>query len=379
MSAPTVGIDIGTTAVRVVAVSGVNAETAAKITRAAIVPLEPGACTGGRIADPAAVGWAISRAIRNARVRAYGAVLGVCGSDTAMARVSLPSSLKASEWAQVLRLNKMEISPKVPLETSTVALCPLEDPGDAKNRSLLAAGATDADVARVLAAAKKAKVTPRALDLSAAATVRAFTRAAVGNDDVATLVDIGASKVTVATRQGLHLRSMRTFDNGGERLTRAVMGAISDTYENAEELKLSMRLSGDAHPADPVPTPTAAAAYGSVLAPPPVQLPTDPAQAALDAAGTTLVEEIAAAIDADTVAHPSRPTQGILLCGGGSLMRGLRERLVQRVGVPAVIGRPWAVMVPSKRLDTSLGEGVEDPVVLMSLATAVGLAMWRKP
>lgn len=379
MSGVGVGIDVGATAVRVVAVAGANADTAAQVTRCAIVPLEPGAVTAGCVHDVNAVGWAISRAVRNAGVRGYGAVLGLSSSDTAMTRVGLSASLKPTEWAGVMRLMRKEISPKVPLEKAFLSLCPVPSPEPSGQQILLAAAAADEHVAYLVAAARKSKVTPKAVDLSAAATLRAFTRIPAGNDDVATLVDIGASKVTVATRQGAHLRSVRTFEGGGERITRAIMGAANVPYDVAEEMKLSMRLT-------PLPAAAPASladipAYGSMTAPPPTIAPQGDhvAAGALNTAVMQLIEDIAAAIDADMVANPARPTQGVLLCGGTSLLRGLKEELVRRVGVPAVVGKPWAVLMPSRQIEAALGPDAHDEIVLMSLATAVGLAMWRKP
>jgi hypothetical protein len=60
------------------------------------------------------------------------------------------------------------------------------------------------------------------------------------------------------------------------------------------------------------------------------------------------------------------------------MLRGLKERLVQRIGVQAVVGRPWATVVPSRRTEHLLTDGTEDPFMLLSLATATGLAMWKE-
>lgn len=385
MRAPrkSVGIDLGATAVRVVEVAGRDADSIARITRCAIVPLQPGAIVAGQIQDPNAVGWAVARAIKAAKVSPYGAVMGVSSSDTALTRLQLPAALKPAEWTKALRTADRQISPKLPLESSAVSMYPVPDASDLGNphqRTLLAAATVDSEVEKVLAVARRSKVTPRAVDLSAAAMVRALTLSVPGNEDVATLVDIGYSKVTVATRQGLHLRSVRTFEGGGERVTRAVMGALGGTYDNAEEAKLTMRLSATAAPAQ-IAAPVMQAAYGA--------LPTmgsglsgghDASHDALASSVTNLIEDIASAIEADAAAHPHLPTQGVVLCGGTSLLRGLREQLVQRVGVPAFIGRPWARVVSNKDTERLLAAGSEDPaVVLLSLATAVGLATWKDP
>lgn len=379
-----VGVDIGATAVRVVEVSGLDADSVAQITRCAIVPLQPGSVHLGQIQDPSAVGWALSEAVKEAKIPTYGAVLGIAGPDTAVARVQLAAALNPNEWGQALRAADRSISPKLPLATSALSLYPVPSPQDLTDptsRTLLAAATTDAEVDTLLAVAKKSKITPRAVDLSAAAMVRALTRSVLGNEDVATLVDIGSSKVTVVTRQGLHVRSVRTFEGGGDRITRSVMGALGGGYDAAEEAKLSMRLpSATGLAPTELTVPEVQSLYGSL--PTPVERLTPGGDATKDAlvtAATSLVEDIAAAVEADAAAHPYSPTQGILLCGGSSMLRGLKEQIVQRVGVPAVVGRPWARVIPSKYTQAALNDGVEDPVVLLSLATAVGLAIWKDP
>lgn len=381
-----VGIDLGSTAVRVVEVAGLDADSLAQITRCAIVPLQPGAITSGRIQDVGAVAWAVDRALKDSGVSRYGAILGVSSTETALSRIALPAVLKPTEWDKALRTVDRPISPKLPLATSTVAVYPLNDvdAGNPTQRTLLASATTDDEIDKVTAIAKRAKVTPRAIDLSAAATVRALTRCLLRNEDVATLVDIGATKVTVATRQGLHLRSVRTFEGGGDRITRALMGALGCTYEQAEEAKLTLRLSNEANAPDlDLTSAPAATLYGSMPTSSTTATGSDPVTDALTTAAGNLIEEIAAAVEADAAVNGS-PTQGLLLCGGTSLLRGLREQIVARVGAPAVVGRPWARVVPSRHTRQALiadssGLGAEDPIVLLSLATAVGLAIWKDP
>lgn len=378
-----VGIDIGATAVRVVEVNGLDADSVAQITKCAIVPLAPGAVVAGKIQDIPAVAWAVAAAVKEAKVSRYGAVMGISSSDTYVAPVVLPAALKANEWTLALRTTGRELSPKVPMANAALSLYPLpfSDFDNPNQRTLLAAAALEDEVAKVVAVAKRAKVTLRAVDLSAAATTRALTRSVPGSEDVATVVDIGSSKVTVATRQGLSLRSVRTFEGGGERVTRSVMGALGGSYDAAEDAKLAMRLGPSvAGPAtvEDYGIPAPQALYGalpqatSTLAP-----GGTPAQDALTTAADKLIDEIAAAIESDTATHPNRPTQGMLLVGGTALLRGLKARIVQRVGAPASIARPWARVVPSKNTESALVDGVEDPVILLSLATAVGLAIWK--
>lgn len=378
-----VGVDLGATAVRVVEVNGLNKDSFAQITRAAVVATPAGAIVSGRIKDPTAVAWALSRALDDAGISSYGVILGLSSPDTAISRVVMPGALRRDEWNHALRTGDKPISPKIPVGKSAMSLYELSEnigeDGTVATRTLLAAAALEDEVRLVQHVCREAKVTPRAIDLAGAATMRSITRSVQGNEDVATLVDIGSSKITVATRQGLHLRSLRTIEGGGDRITKSIMGVTGGSYDQAEDLKLSMRLAPTEQARRQAKAAQIANQYGSVEE---TKVhdhdETDVALESMTTSAEQLIDDIAAAIESDAANHPSAPTQGILLCGGTSLLRGLKDRLVQRVGVPGAVGRPWATVIPSKKTEHLLVDGTEDSVMLMSLATAVGLALWKE-
>lgn len=370
-----VGVDIGASAVRVVEVTGMNADGYAQVSRIGITPLKAGAVVAGRIKDHQVVAWALTRALKEAGVAGYGVVLGLATPDAAIARLVMPGSVRRAEWRQVLRLQERSISPKTPLSDSAVSINHVRaDPaGDGMtNNTLLVGAALRSEIDSLLAVCKLARVTPRAIDLAGAASMRALTRTVPGNEDVATLVDVGHSKLTVATRQGLHLRNIRTSEGGGDKITRAILGVTDGDYAAAERQKMSLRVGSAA--SAPV---TALGGYGVIDDLLPAEnLGHSAVDEALTTAAEQLVDDIAAALESDAAQHTAI-TQGISLCGGTALLRGLKERLNQRVGVPVQIGRPWAVVERNKRNEAMFVDGVEDPVTMLSLTTAIGLALWK--
>jgi type IV pilus assembly protein PilM len=386
-AAPTrlVGVDIGSTAVRVVELDGVDADSLALITKAAIVPLQPGAMGAGRIRDPRAVAQALSSALREAKVSPYGIIIGLSSPDVALARISIPGPLSPAEWGPALRVSGESISPKVPMDAAALSMYSLAQvtlpDGTVASRTLLAGAALTADVDALREVCRFAKATPRAVDLAGAATMRCLTRARPGNDEVATLVDIGDTKITVATRQGLHLRSLRTLEGGGDLITRAIAGASRGmTHEQAEAFKLSRRLSPlDAARADASAAEVANLYGSSEETKVNAEESADISLESMTTAAERIIDDIAAAIESDAAQNQAMPTAGILLCGGTSLLRGFKERLVERIGVPAVVGRPWARATGGRRTEHLVSDGVEDPIVLLSLATAIGLALWKEP
>lgn len=372
------GIDVGSTAVRLVEVSGLDGDALAKVTKVHVEPLPPGAFSAGRIKDRAQVAFALRNAIKAAKVSSYGVVLGLACPDTAIARITMPASLKPAEWAEVLRLQDRSLSPQLPIKESSLSFLALaSDPGGedpAAKQEILAAAALTSDVDEVLATARAAKVTPRVMDLSGSATVRCMARVAPGASDVATVVDIGATKVMVATRAGALLRSVRTLELGGEEITRSIMGATGESYEVAERRKLSVHVGTQ----DMSAAQALEQVYGlleDTRVSPTSAVGTDVAAVAATKAAEKLVDRIAQAVESDTARHPEAPTQGLVLCGGGALLQGLKELVQDSIGVPTVLGRPWAVLVPGKGTAAVLDSGHEAETML-SLSTAIGLASW---
>lgn len=368
-----IGADIGATAVRVTEVAGVDSNGYAIVTRLAIVPLEPGAVVAGRIRNPKAVSTALLAALREARLPRYGIVLGIGSPDTAISRMALPAVIRADEREGAIRALDRPIAPTFALEDSALSTQSVRidaNPDGTQSAIVAVAAVQQAEIDMIQQVCRLARVTPRAIDLTGAAVTRALTRIAPSTQEVATVVDIGASKTTVATRAGLHLRSLRITAGGGVDLTRAIAGVTGEDVETAELRKLSYRLSA------PLRT-GSGFSYGFDDDEQPNQELTA-IDRAVNGAVDALVDSIAQAIETDAANHGSY-TQGVTLCGGTALLRGLKDRLQQRVGVPVQIGRPWAEIERSSRNASFFTDGQTDPRVLLSIATATGLALWKEP
>jgi len=172
----------------------------------------------------------------------------------------------------------------------------------------------------------------------------------------------------------MYLRSLRTTVGAGSDLTRAIAGVTHETFAEAEERKYAMRLSSGGVRAG-----GASAGYGaedglSVLS----QDGTSVVDMTLSSAVDVLVDTIAQSVETDAGNFGSL-TQGVSLCGGTALLRGVKDRLQLRLGVPVSIGRPWADIERSRKNARFFVDGRPDPRVLLSLATATGLALWKEP
>jgi type IV pilus assembly protein PilM len=359
--------------VRAVRLDGVNNEGMAQIAKHAFVRLGLGRVQSGRILQPQAVAAAVAEAVK-AVGPAREIIIGLGTADAAVRRVSLPSAVRPDERLAAIRSNGEDLSASVRLRDAVIDINHIRDEtaGDGTTSSLLLlAGVSRESVDTLLRVCRFANITPRAFDLSGAATARALTRDIPESRKAAVIVDVGATTTTVIVREGLTLRSLRVLSQGGFDITSQLAAASKRPLQEAESMKWNMRL----------PTSTAAAPTARVYA----GLDDDDdeyqarvaqqntAEQALANAVDGLVETIAAAVESDTDGLTA-PT--VLLTGSGSLLNGFRERLRRRLGAQVLIASPWATLPAPRRGDEPLNPALSEQT-LTPLVTAIGLALWE--
>ena len=366
-----VGLDLGSTGVRAVKLRGVDAEGFAVIERFAIVPLKSDAIVGGKIRNPQLVAQAAKRALREVKASSGDVVVGLTAAEQGIGRIALPSSIRQSERVSTIRNMQAQIAAAVPIADAALSPNFVREETTADGRrvaALIVAAALEQDVDLLAKVCQMSGFDARAVDLAAAGTLRALVRDIPGSRDNATIVDIGATTTTVITREGLYVKSARGFAGGGNDLTRAIAGAAREGLEDAERRKLSLRL--------PTQLSAVSSGYGGLGDDDDLtRLAAETAvERALGTAADVLVDQISQTVESDA---GSNPTHSIALCGQTALLRGFKERLQRRLGAEVRIGHPWARLERSKHNADHFHQGREDPRLMLALATAVGLALWR--
>ena len=364
-----VGVDVGATEVRAVEVAGVDSNSLAIVTRVGIAPTPEGAIVGGRIKNPQAVATAMVKALKRAGLPSYGFVLNMSSPDVAMTTMTLPAAIRRDERENAIRALGRPLSANLPLDSSIITsqlLSAAETAEGFEVHTVAVAAALKSEIDIIQSMCKMARCTPRAIDFGGVALIRALTRSQNTSNEVATVVDIGATKTSVATRVGPHVRSLRVTAGGGSELTRSLLSSNGGDFEAAERAKFNMKLPGSSRK------------IASSYADDEYRGDNDPSVQSLISATDVLVDTIAQSIELDAANHGTY-TQGVFLTGGTALLRGFKERLQQRVGVPVVVGRPWADIERSKRNVEMFIDGRPDPRLLFRLSTAVGLALWKEP
>jgi type IV pilus assembly protein PilM len=377
MSQRLVAVDIGATAVRVVEGS-LASDGFIEVTKVVSVPMsQPGdresqaAVVHGRIRDPRQVVLALDEALSKGRFRRHGVILAVASTESTLSTRSMPRGLSAVDREGMLRNDTHSLlathhNDDLALATYTAFPGPTAD-------EVLVAAADRAAVAEQVAVAEAAGCEVRAVDLAAMGLFRALVRTNDTDRDVTALVDLGASKTTVAVRRGQHLRWVRTFEGGGMDITRAVMAATGESFAAADERKRLLQ-----------------PAFGSLVVPEAVALGygedeevrvfdedrTSSVEDAFTAAVEGLVDSIAVAVDAARNAGDD-PT-AVVLAGRSALLKGLPERVFQRVGVTTTVAKPWVRLADTRQLRTLRSTPGAESATVLTIATAAGLTAWRR-
>jgi len=392
-----IGVDVGSTAVRVAEVAAGEVPV---IVRAAQVPLPPGVVEAGEVRQPEVVAEALRELWSKAGVKSKQVHLGVGNQRVVVRELALPW-LPEKELRDTLGFQVQEFIPMASDE-AVLDFDPLGemDQGGRRMVRILLVAAHKPMVNALVEAALAAKLDPQGIDL----TPFAVTRAVGAGDDGLDLdssgdeaiIDIGAQVTSICVHDRGVIRFVRMLPSGGRDITLALASVLGVDDETAERLKRGERFGGiadavpavaapaDGAPAVPLPPPADAP---PVDTPPtdtqPIETPrsvpgvlADPTEVrdlALARAGS-FVDEVRSSLEFDTAQMPNAQIERVLVVGGGSRLDGLLELLQERLPVPVDRGRLFERA--KSEIELSAEASAEAEAVL---AVAVGLAIpgWR--
>lgn len=392
-----IGVDVGSTAVRVAEVAAGEVPV---IVRAAQVPLPPGVVEAGEVRQPEVVAEALRELWSKAGVKSKQVHLGVGNQRVVVRELALPW-LPEKELRDTLGFQVQEFIPMASDE-AVLDFDPLGemDQGGRRMVRILLVAAHKPMVNALVEAALAAKLDPQGIDL----TPFAVTRAVGAGDDGLDLdssgdeaiIDIGAQVTSICVHDRGVTRFVRMLPSGGRDITLALASVLGVDDEMAERLKRGERFGGiadavpavaapaDGAPAVPLPPPADAP---PVDTPPtdtlPIETPrsvpgvlADPTEVrdlALARAGS-FVDEVRSSLEFYTAQMPNAQIGRVLVVGGGSRLDGLLELLQERLPVPVDRGRLFERA--KSEIELSAEASAEAEAVL---AVAVGLAIpgWR--
>ncbi len=393
MARTRIGVDVGSTAVRVAEVAAGDLPV---IVRAAQVPLPPGVVEAGEVRQPEAVAEALRELWSKSGVKSKHVHLGVGNQRVVVRELALPW-LPEKELRDTLGFQVQEFIPMASDE-AVLDFDPLGemDQGGRRMVRILLVAAHKQMVNALVEAALAAKLDPQSIDLTPFAVTRAVGTGDEGLDlnssgDEA-IVDIGAQVTSICVHDRGVTRFVRMLPSGGRDITLALASGLGVDDEVAERLKRGERFDEIADAAPAVESP-ADQAPAVPLPPPADALPTDtlptdtlPAEAprvvpgvlsdpaevrdlALARAGS-FVDEVRSSLEFYKAQMPNAQIGRVLVVGGGSRLDGLLELLQERLPVPVDRGRLFERA--KSEIELSAEASLEAEAVL---SVAVGLAI----
>ena len=360
MARLTVGLDIGTSAVRAAELD--TSKSTPVLMTYGQVGLPPGSLVDGEIRDATSVTEAIAKLWKNGQFSGSSVVVGIAGLRAITREIDLPY-VPDDEVDSAVRFQSEEVIPFPPEQTilSSQILADYVNAEGAKMRRVLVAAAHTDLVNGVIDAVERAGLTVDGVDLISSALVRSIggtggadtpaagvpaegAETAETADQPEAIVAIGAGLTVVVVHQSGRPQFVRTIGSGGNSTTAAISASLDIPIVDAETIKFRL---GDELPQ--------------------IQAAERIAQPSM----LELVDEIRNSIQYFASLPDRLPVSRVLVTGGGSELHGLVPMLQAQVRIPVHAGAPL------DRVDVSkLGLTAEQAMqVGPVLASPIGLAL----
>jgi type IV pilus assembly protein PilM len=345
-SPPLVGLDIGSSSVKLVELSEAGGGVM-RLERYAIEPLPRGAVVDGNIDKIDIVAEAVKRAWRRAGSRIKNVAMALPASAVITKRIALPGSLREEELEMQVESEANQYIPfaldEVSLDFQVLGPIP-NAPDDVE---VLIAASRKEKVEDRMAVAQAAGLKPVVVDVESYAMRSALERLIEqlpnsGDGLVIAVFYLGANTTSVTVIHDGEAIYEREQPFGGQQLT----GDIARTYGIPAEEAEQKKRSGDL----------------------PVNYESEVLRPFID----TAVTEITRALQFFFTSTPYTRVDQIMLVGGSAVLTGLPEALMERAQVPTSVVSPFkgmeiAASVREKQLR------LDAPALL----TPCGLAMRR--
>ena len=315
-SAPLIGVDVSSTAVKVLQLS--QAGTRYRVEHYAVEPLPPNAVVEKNIVEVEAVGEAIRRAVARSGSKIRHAAAAVAGSAVITRTITMPAELGEDDLESQVQAEANQYIP-YPIEEVSLdfeVLGPVRDNPEMV-QVLLAASRTE-NVDMRVAALDMGGLTAKVIDVEAFAMENAFgliaDQLSVSRDGVIALVDIGATMTTLIVLRRQRSIYSREQVFGGKQLTDEIMRRYGLSYEEAG---LAKRQGG---------------------------LPESYEIEVLEPFKEAVIQQVSRLLQFFYASSEHSKVDQVVLAGGSAAIAGLGEMIEEQLGVPCCVANPLASM-----------------------------------
>ncbi len=345
MARTRIGVDIGSTAVRVAEVAPGEVPV---VLRAAQTPLAPGAVENGEVRQPELVAEALRELWGKAGVKGRQVYLGVGNQRVVVREVALPW-LPEKELRNSLAFQVQELIPMA-ADEAVIDFDPLgeADQGGRRMLRILLVAAHKPMISTLVGAVTAAKLEPMGIDLTPFAIARSVGTSDEGLDLEDTgdeaIVDVGAHVTAICVHERGVTRFVRILPSGGRDISLAIARGLGVEDDVAEQLKRGQEVDGG----------------------PSME---DVRRIVTNRVGS-FVDEVRSSLEFYAAQVPGARIARVLVVGGGSKLEGFMDVIADRIPVPVERGRLFEKV--KSELDLSEEAAAEaEPV----LGVAVGLAI----
>jgi len=342
-SFPVVGLDISSTAVKLLELS--KSGDRYKVESYSVEPLPPNSVVEKNITDEQSVGDAIRRAVNRSGTRNKFASVAVSGSAVITKVIPMPADLAGDDLEGQIQLEADQYIP-YPLEEVAMdfeVVGSSETDPDKVDVLLAASRSENVDVR--VAAAEIAGLQVRIVDVEAFAMENAFALLAKtmpegGLDHTIALVDIGASVTTLSVLHDNKIIYAREQVFGGKQLTEEIQRRYGLSYEEAG---LAKRQGG---------------------------LPDNYGPEVLEPFKEAMAQQVSRSLQFFYSSSQYSQVDHIVLAGGCASIEGADEMMAERSGTRVTIANPFANMAVASRVRT---QALTNDAPAMMIATGLAL------
>ncbi|MCG2633464.1 MAG: pilus assembly protein PilM [Gammaproteobacteria bacterium] len=340
---PLVGIDISTTAVKLLGLS--RKGPTYRIDNFAYVPLPADAVSENSIASIEKVSQAVEQAIRLSRTKAKHASVAVPGSSVITKIISMPADLTDEEMASQIQVEADQYIPyaleEVYLDFQVIG----PNPHNPETVDVLLVASRSENVDDHVAAIEGAGLKCQIVDVETYALETAYslinpTVTAGGNDQTVAIVKIGSVSTTLNVLHNGSMIYTREQRFGGKQLTEEIQNRYGLAFEEAERAKQEGGLPDD-YPLEVM----------------------EPFKGAIS-------QQVGRLLQMFFSSSPYKKVDLLMLAGGTAALPGLEHLIETQTATPTQIANPLARM--------ALSGNVQAQAVTRhtsSLTIACGLAM----
>ncbi|MEX2244788.1 MAG: type IV pilus assembly protein PilM [Fimbriimonadaceae bacterium] len=312
-----VGVDLGTKSIKVAQIEAHGGKWVVSKHGEATTPLE--SIKDGVVVNTEEVANALKYALKQAKISATSAIIGVAGGSVIVRNVRIPRMPEATLRKSI----RFEAGRYVPssVEDSFIEFEILGDAPENQMDVLIVAAPREIVKSRV-EACSKAGLEVEVVDIEAFAMFRALVESdfdSAMNETTIALVDIGATTTNVSVISKGVFAMTRSIPQAGNTLTNALQSYFKLDFEDAEKGKTQLDLNALINSEGPVENP-----------------PLRVLQPHID----DLFREIRRSLNyyqsQQTDQGDAKPVTKIIVSGGGARMHGLAEYMSHKLDIPTV-------------------------------------------